>query len=313
MDNLPPNFSNLPPPIQVTQVEKYSEKEDPPMVDLKVTNPVTYFKKWVGRFLKNQDINLHLRIKPFATIGLILAFTAVGGTAFSIGRYFFPNSSPIFHREVMYQGMVQTTNKGIFLTLPNSDQYNLKPKQNTNINFQSLQDGLALVKGNLTGEVFVIEVSEIIPLVPSTSTSLTPRSLLDQRSLGEVGGDAGPTSVLPKADKFIELPKLYSGLQWEKTQRRVLIFTSGKRKIEQEGVYLESAQESSFPQRFINYYIMQLKDQGFKETFNSIDPEGVVITYAKDDLFLTFGIKNKYSGSGDKKQISGYKAFIEHN
>ena len=42
----------------------------------------------------------------------------------------------------------------------------------------------------------------------------------------------------------------------------------------------------------------------------------------KDDLFLTFGVKNTFTGTGDNKQslrpdglkkISGYKAFIEHN
>lgn len=304
-DKLP----NLPPPIQITKIEKYSERNDPPMVDLKVTNPVTYFKKWVGKFLNNQDIDLHLKIKPFATIGLILAFATVGTTTFSIGRYLFPNSSPIFHREVIYQGNLQRSEKGVFLTLPNSDFYTLKPKSNTNVTFQNIQNGQALVKGNLGGEKFVIEVSEIIPLNPAPdgagpNTLASPISPDTQNS---------PNPALPKADELIEPPSLYSGLEWVTTQKRVLIFTSGKRKIEQEGVYLESAQLNSFPQDFINYYIEELKSAGFKQTLNSIDPEGITITYAKDDLFLTFGTKNKYSGSGDKKQLTGYTAFIEHN
>ena len=85
----------------------------------------------------------------------------------------------------------------------------------------------------------------------------------------------------------------------------MLIFTSGKRKIEQEGVYLESSQITNFPQDFINYYLTQLKDKGFKETLNSINPDGITITYATGDLFLTFGTKNVYKGSGDKKQLTG--------
>ena len=112
---------------------------------------------------------------------------------------------------------------------------------------------------------------------------------------------------------MIGLPALYSGLSWEVTQNRVLIFTSGKRKIEQAGVYLESAKLNDYPQDFINYYLEQLKGAGFKQTLNAIDPDGVTVTYAKDDLFLTFGIKNIYSGSGVKKQLTGYKAFVEHN
>lgn len=304
MDNLPPsdnnNSSNFPPPIQITRVEKYSEKNDPPMVDLKVTNPVTYFKKWVGKFLKNQDIDFRLRIKPFATIGLVLAFSAVGGTFFSIGRYFFPNSSPVFHREVNYQGVIQKSQSGqYYLSLPDNTVWTLIPKSKSNVNFQNLQNGQALVKGNLGRENFVIEASEIIPLgipVPSQNHPVQDWDV--------------PNGTVPDGTG---LPELYPAVQWETTQKRVLIFTSGKRKIEQEGVYLESAQINSFPQDFINYYIQELGDSNFKETFNSINPEGIIITYAKDNLFLTFGIKNKYSGSGDKRKLIGYSAFIEHN
>lgn len=109
------------------------------------------------------------------------------------------------------------------------------------------------------------------------------------------------------------LPTHYSELNWQTTQTKTLIFTSGKRKIEEEGVYLESAQITDFPQDFINYYISELKAKNFKQTLNSIDPDRITVTYAKDDLFLTFGVKNIYKGSGEKKQLAGYKAYIEHN
>ena len=65
---------------------------------------------------------------------------------------------------------------------------------------------------------------------------------------------------------------------------------------------MESAQVTELPQEFINYYTQELTNAGFKETLNSSDPNGTTITYAKDDLFLTYGIKNIYSGSGDNKQ-----------
>ena len=69
----------------------------------------------------------------------------------------------------------------------------------------------------------------------------------------------------------------------------------------------------AFPQEFINYYLEKLKAQGFKETLNSISPEGIAITYAKDDLFLTFGVKNIYQGKADSKKLVGYIAYLEHN
>lgn len=66
-------------------------------------------------------------------------------------------------------------------------------------------------------------------------------------------------------------------------------------------------------QDFLDYYTNQLTNLGFKQTLNSSQPIGTTITFAKDDLFLTFGIKNVFQGSGENKKLVGYKAFIEHN
>lgn len=121
------------------------------------------------------------------------------------------------------------------------------------------------------------------------------------------------TPNYPSLPNSSALPALYSGLTWELTQSKTLLFTSGKRRIEQDGVYLESAQVADFPQEFVNYYTQQLTNASFKQTFNSSDPNGTTITFAKDELFLTFGVKNIYSGSGETKKLIGYKAFIEHN
>lgn len=301
--------NKLPPPIQVTQGtgnDGNSPKYDDSLIKagFEVKNPFQKFFEWLKSLIKNEGIKI--TIKPLTAVAIAVALTGGGGIVGGIIVYFFPHSSPILHREVVYQGSLQKTDKGFYLTLPNSDLYTLKPKAKSSINFQSLTNGSVLVKGNLTRENFVIEVAEVIPLnpAPSGAGSNTPTSPTLLNS---------PNPVMPKADELIELPSLYSGLEWVTTQKRLLIFTSGKRKIEQEGVYLESAQLNSFPQDFINYYIEELKNAGFKQTLNSIDPEGITITYAKDDLFLTFGTKNKYSGSGDKKQLTGYTAFIEHN
>lgn len=136
------------------------------------------------------------------------------------------------------------------------------------------------------------------PVPPPPQTP--PQSPLNTSQI--LGGAEGPN-----------LPKLYSALEWEITQTKTLLFTSGKIRIEQEGVYMESAQVVDYPQAFLDYYTNQLTNSVFKETLNSSDPNGTTITYAKDDLFLTFGVKNIFQGSGENKNPLGYKAFIEHN
>lgn len=307
----PPNpspSSNPPTPLPITISEntKYSAKIDPPLFNISVifTNPVTYLKNFLSRFLKNQDIDLRLRIKPFATIGLVIAFGLVGGTAFSIGRYLFPNSSPILHRQVVYPGVVQKGEAGqYYLMSYDSTLWKLKPKIN-NIKLSDLVDKRVVVTGNLTSESHLIEVSEVI-VSETNPQPITPASQNSPNSPN--------TPNLPNIPDQNLLPKLYSGITWETNQKKILTFTSGRRRIEQEGVYLESARVLNLPQDFINYYTNQLTNLGFKQTLNSKDPDGTIITYSKDELFLTFGIKNIFSGTGDNKKIMGYRAYIEHN
>lgn len=291
-------MDNLPPPIRITRGDSSGKipSNDDSLVEFKVKNPFQKFFDWIIGFIKrNANITIKIPI-----IGILLALSGFGvglGSGYNLGfnaaiSKFFPDSSPILHRAISVEGIIQKSSSGKYYLKADSNTWTLKPI-NPAVNLEDYLNKKVKVLGNLTKEKGVIEVSEII----SSPTSPT------------LPNPPNPSNSPNSSD----LPELYPDLQWETTQKRVLIFTSGKRKIEQEGVYLESAQISSFPQEFINYYIEQLKSSGFKETFNSINPEGITITYAKDDLFLTFGIKNKYSGSGDKKQLSGYSAFIEHN
>lgn len=291
-------MDDLPPPVKVysENTNKDQKSSDDSLIEagFKVKNPLHNFFEWIKNFLKrNQNITIKIPI-----IGILVALTSFSagvGSGYHWGfnaaiSTFFPNSSPILHRAISVEGIIQKSSTKYYLKAQDNTVWSLK-NLNSSLNLTDYLNQQVVVKGNLTTEKLVIEVAEVIPVETFTSPSI-------------------PNTTL-NAD--IKLPALYSGLHWETSQRKTLIFTSGKRKIEQEGVYFESSQVSGFPQDFINYYLQSLKSSNFKETLNSISPEGITITYAQEDLFLTFGVKNKYSGSGDKKQLSGYTAFIEHN
>lgn len=138
--------------------------DDEPLFEAKVNNPFSKFFNWIKRLIKNEGINI--KIKPLTAIGITLAISGSSGLIGGIIGYAFPHSSPILHRAVIYQGNIQKTQTGFILTLPNSDLYTLRPKQSSSINFNYIQPGQTLVKGNLTKEDYVIEVSEIISLNP---------------------------------------------------------------------------------------------------------------------------------------------------
>ncbi len=165
--NLPntpnPSAPTIPPEPQVIHNNNSTtSSDDDPLFEAKINNPFTKFFNWLKKLIKNEGINI--KIKPLTAIAMVVALTGGGGLIGGVVGYAFPHSSPILHREVAYQGSIQKTSSGIFLILPNLDKYTLKPKINSPVDFQNLNSGQAFVKGNLTPENFVIEVSEVIPL-----------------------------------------------------------------------------------------------------------------------------------------------------
>lgn len=296
-------MDNLPPPIQVTRGDSGGKPPsgDDSLVEFKVKNPFQKFFDWIIGFIKrNANITIKIPI-----IGILIALFGAG---YSLGfnnavSKFFPDSSPLLHRGISVEGVIQKGSSNKFYIKSGSNIWTLKLNSSA-VNLEDYLNQHVTIKGNLTKEKSVIEVSEIISDSPNPPA--VPAAVIPTPVVSNLSDSASPSTTS-------DLPVLYSGLQWETTQKKLLTFTSGKRRIEQEGLYFESALVNQFPQDFINYYLQELKTRGFKETLNAINPDGITVTYAKGDLFLTFGIKNKYSGSGDKKQIAGYTAFIEHN
>lgn len=255
-----------------------------------VKNPLNPLINLLKSFFKKQSIHASINIPPFTAIVIALAIAGGGvGLGYNIGfnsaiSRFFPNSSPLLHRAISVQGTLQkNVNGSYFLTGEDNSLWNLKFK--TAANLSSLVNSEVSVHGNLTSTPALIENAEITPLTPTTPTPLTSQIL----------------------------PKLYPDLKWESEEEKLLVFTSGKRRMDIEGVHLESSQVADFPQGFVDYYTKQLSSLGFKQTLNTKNPDGITQTFESNGKYFTFGVKNIYQGSGDTKTLSDYKAYLEHN
>lgn len=180
----PAGGPNIPLPVSFTQNTKYSEKNDPPLVSVSVTNPITYLKLFLKRILNNEGIVI--KIKPLTAIAMITALSFAFGTGFNVAKMFFPTSSPILHRAITLQGTVQLSESGqYYLSLPDNTLWILRPT-NPNINLQNVVNKQVLVKGNLTAENNAVNVNEIIafesskrsipsyPSKPPATTSAQP-------------------------------------------------------------------------------------------------------------------------------------------
>lgn len=63
------------------------------MVDVKVTNPLTYLKTWWKRVIGNEGIDFRLRVKPLTAIAITVIVVTV---SMGIGRFVFPFKIPFF-------------------------------------------------------------------------------------------------------------------------------------------------------------------------------------------------------------------------
>lgn len=160
-----PNSSFLPPLIEVNQNTNPSAKEDPPLFGFFITNPVTYLRKFLIKLLKNQSVTIKV---PILTIILILTATGGYGVGIKTGLYFaaakiFPFSSPFFHRPFSDQGIIQKSSSGYFLKTKDNTLWELKSLSSNSIDTVTNSIGKqVLIKGNLTSEAKVIDVTEVI-------------------------------------------------------------------------------------------------------------------------------------------------------
>ncbi len=67
------------------------ETSDPPLIDVKVTNPVTYLKKWWAKIIGNEGIDFRLHFHPLTTMAIALVIITVG---FGLGREVDPTPAP---------------------------------------------------------------------------------------------------------------------------------------------------------------------------------------------------------------------------
>lgn len=165
--NLPnnPNPSFLPPIIEINQNTKPSEKKDPPLFGFFLTNPVTYLKAFLSRLIKRQAITIKIPVLAIIVFMVGIGGFGIGfqsGTTWALAKLF-PNYSPLLHREITEQGIIQKSSKGYFLQ-SNDKGKTIWTLQSTsaNVKLGDYVNQQVQVKGNLTSTPNLIEVSEVI-------------------------------------------------------------------------------------------------------------------------------------------------------
>lgn len=164
---VPPNPSTfIPPIVEINQNTEPSSKKDPPLFGFFLTNPVTYFKIFLNKLIKRQAITLKI---PVLAILIIMVGIGGFGIGFQSGLNWalfrlFPNYSPILHRAITEQGIIQKSSKGEYYLKSddkNKSMWTLR-SVSANVKLEDFVGKQVQIKGNLTPTPNLIDVSEVI-------------------------------------------------------------------------------------------------------------------------------------------------------
>jgi len=115
-------------------------------------------------------------------------------------------------------------------------------------------------------------------------------------------------SVSTSPTTAIELPKLYSGLQWSSTESGKFLFrTHANEVVERDGYIIKSVVLVSYPNNFLAYYEQLLDTQGWIQTDTADGPDGGWYGYEKNGYFISFGVR------AVSREPLKYQAVVQHN
>ena len=194
---------------------------DPPLIDVKVTNPVTYLKKWWAKIIDNEGVDLSFHIRPLTAILISLAIASVG---FGFGRFVLPFELPFFKyidntlsspiptpteepvwRETAFTGNLQysdTINK-YYLVTTSSEAITLDVPENIDLNELVGKRILAAGPYNKSERVLKVTDAKNMEVLPKTPVAVPTNSPTPSPTLE-------PT-ITPTSEPYSSNPSLDSG------------------------------------------------------------------------------------------------------
>ncbi len=168
--------------------------EDPPLVNLKVTNPVTYFKNWWKKLMANEGIELKGQLKVHALTAIaipIIAFIILVTGTFTIGilinyilktpaaplvpAVLLPTPTTDPWRASAFSGLLRQTGSTYYLVTGDGEAITLSVPQNTNLEKYLGKRIFATGRYNSqTGVLVVNEASDLEVLPNGVTTVPTP-------------------------------------------------------------------------------------------------------------------------------------------
>jgi len=183
------------PPLVSTNDSVTSQKEiDPPVVNFRITNPLTYIKAWWKKIMGNEGVELsgHIKVRPMTavaiptfiilalvtgaiSIGVLVNYIANSPAAPFVPAALLPTPTIDPWRESAFTGLLRQTGATYYLVTGDGEAITLSVPQNTSLQKYLGKRIFATGRYNSqTGVLIVNETSdlEVLPINPSVIPSI---------------------------------------------------------------------------------------------------------------------------------------------
>ena len=167
------------PLINITKEKQDLRKKEPPLIDIKVTNPVTYIKSWWKKIIGNEGIDFRFRVRPLTAISISIIVVTV---SMGVGRFvlpfeipFFeytsdiePTSAPDLWRQTAFTGILRRSipTKKFYLVTNSSEAIPLMIPENVDLSDLIGERIFAAGKYNPEDRMLVVEDASSMEVLP---------------------------------------------------------------------------------------------------------------------------------------------------
>jgi len=176
-------------------------KEDPPIVTVKVSNPLTYIKSWWRKVIGNEGIVFSFRIKPLTALLLAVVITSIlTGAGYSLGKFAVPEPivkyvpglaitpTPSPWKETAFTGSLKYTPQThkYYLVTTASEAITLEVPDNIDLSGFTGRRILAVGNYNKSSRILVVSGAQDMEVLPTKAITIPTLTPVPETSAGRV-------------------------------------------------------------------------------------------------------------------------------
>lgn len=164
-----------------------TNNQEPPFVDVKVTNPITYIKRWWAKIIGNEGVDFRFHIRPLTALLIAVAVASIG---FGVGRFVIPFSIPFLKYEYKNEEIVIPTpetwkdtaytgtlryseaTQKYYLVTTSAEAITLEVPSNINLENYIDKRIFATGKFNKTTRILIVADAKDLEVLPKTPVSI---------------------------------------------------------------------------------------------------------------------------------------------